>query len=51
MISYRRCVLGIALLVSVIAGIFLAEKVFRTFMLMYGKRARLREIIRGLRNT
>jgi ABC-2 type transport system permease protein len=36
---------------SVIAGIFLSEKVFRTFMLMYGKRPRLGEIIRGLRNT
>jgi len=36
---------------SVIAGIFLSEKVFRTFMLMYGKKPRVAEIFRGLRNA
>jgi len=39
------------LILSIIAGIFLSEKIFRTFMLMYGKRPRLREIIRNLKNA
>ena len=40
--------LGI-LAVTVVAGIYFAEKIFRTFMLMYGKRLRVKEIIQGLR--
>ena len=39
------------LTLSVITGIYLAEKVFRTFMLMYGKRLRFKEIVQGLRNA
>jgi ABC-2 type transport system permease protein len=42
--------LGI-LSLSVIIGIWVAEKIFRTFMLMYGKRLRLKEIIKGLRSA
>jgi ABC-2 type transport system permease protein len=36
---------------SVLSGILLAEKVFRTFMLMYGKRLTVKEILQGLRNS
>ena len=36
---------------SVVGGIFFAEKVFRTFMLMYGKRLTVKEIVLGLRNS
>jgi ABC-2 type transport system permease protein len=42
--------LGI-LTISVVAGIYFADKIFRTFMLMYGKRLKLKEIVQGLRNT
>jgi len=37
------------LTLSVIAGLYLAEKVFRIFMLMYGKRLSFKEIVQGLR--
>jgi ABC-2 type transport system permease protein len=36
---------------SVIAGLFLSTKTFRTFMLMYGKRPSLAEIVQGLRTA
>ena len=42
--------IGISLTVlslSIIIGIFLSERIFRTYMLLYGKRPRLGEIIRG----
>lgn len=39
------------LTLSVILGIWFAEKVFRTFMLMYGKRLRLKDIFQGLRSA
>jgi len=43
---------SISLLVIVIIGsLVLAAKVFRTFLLMYGKRPRLREIIKSLREA
>lgn len=43
---------SIALLVaSIIGALVLVAKVFRTFLLMYGKRPRLREIIRCLREA
>ena len=39
------------LVVSIIGALLLAAKVFRTFLLMYGKRPRLGEIIRCLREA
>ena len=39
------------LVVSIIGSLALASKVFRTFLLMYGKRPRLGEIIRSLRQA
>jgi ABC-2 type transport system permease protein len=39
------------LVVTIIGSLVLAAKVFRTFLLMYGKRPRLREIIRCLREA
>jgi len=44
-------VASIAVLVlSIIGGLLLTTKVFRTYLLMYGKRPNLREIIRNLRS-
>ena len=39
------------LVISIIGTLVLAAKVFRTFLLMYGKRPGLREIIRSLRQA
>ena len=39
------------LLLSVVAGLLLAIKIFRVYMLMYGKRPRIAEIIQGLKNA
>jgi ABC-2 type transport system permease protein len=39
------------LVLSIIGGLNLAIKVFRTYMLMYGKRPSLREIFRNLKNA
>ena len=39
------------LVVSIIGSMVLAAKVFRTFLLMYGKRPRLGEIIKSLREA
>jgi ABC-2 type transport system permease protein len=39
------------LVLSIIIGLYLAIKVFRMYMLMYGKRPGLREIYRNLKNT
>ena len=36
---------------SIIAGLFLAVKIFRMYMLMHGKRPGLAEIVRSLRNS
>ena len=36
---------------SVIVGLFFSTKVFRTFMLMYGKRPSIAEIIQGLKTA
>jgi len=36
---------------SIIVGLFLSIKIFRTFMLMYGKRPGLAEIIQGLKSA
>lgn len=45
-------VLSITLLVAgIIGGLVLAAKVFRTFVLMYGKRPGIREILRSLRQA
>jgi ABC-2 type transport system permease protein len=45
-----QIVTSIALLgLSVIVGLFLSIKIFRLFMLMYGKRPSLAEMIRGLK--
>jgi ABC-2 type transport system permease protein len=47
-----QIVTSIALLgISICAGLFFSPKVFRTFMLMYGKRPRLAEIIQGLKTA
>lgn len=44
--------LSIAVLaVSIVGGLFLVAKVFRIYLLMYGKRPGLRELIRSLRNA
>ncbi len=37
------------LVASIVAGLYLAAKLLRTYLLMYGKRPNLREIIRNLR--
>ncbi len=39
------------LILAIGGGLYLSEKTFRAFMLMYGKRPRLGEIIRSLRNS
>ena len=39
------------LVISIVAGLFLAIKIFRMHMLMYGKRPRIAEIIRGLKEV
>jgi ABC-2 type transport system permease protein len=39
------------LVLSIIVGLFLAIRVFRMYMLMYGKRPGFREIYRNLKNT
>ena len=39
------------LCLSIIVGMFLSVKIFRLYMLMYGKRPRVTEIIRGLKNV
>jgi ABC-2 type transport system permease protein len=45
-----QLVLSLAVLVaSVIGGLFLAAKLLRTYLLMYGKRPGLAQILRGLR--
>lgn len=36
--------------ISIIVGLFLSIKIFRMYMLMYGKRPGIREIIRNLKN-
>ena len=47
-----QIVVSMLLLVLSIAGLFfLGTKIFRTFLLMYGKRPSLREIIRSLRQA
>ncbi|MBN2186188.1 MAG: ABC transporter permease [Dehalococcoidia bacterium] len=47
-----QIVASIAVLVlSIIGGLLLTTKVFRTYLLMYGKRPKLGEIIRSLRST
>ncbi len=51
-ISTWELIVSITLLVlSIIGALVLAAKVFRTFLLMYGKRPRLGEIIRCLREA
>jgi ABC-2 type transport system permease protein len=43
---------SIAVLVScIIGGLLLASKLLRTYMLMYGKRPNLKEIVRSLRHA
>jgi len=37
------------LIVSVVGGLWIATKLLRIYLLMYGKRPRLREIVRALR--
>jgi ABC-2 type transport system permease protein len=45
-----QIVTSIGLLVlSIVAGLYFSAKIFRTYMLMYGKRPRLAEIVRGLK--
>ena len=51
-ISSWQLVLNITLLLISVAGLlFLGAKVFRTFLLMYGKKPSLREAIRSLRQS
>ena len=37
------------LIVSILGGLWIAAKLLRIYLLMYGKRPRLREIVRALR--
>jgi len=37
------------LIASVLGGLWIAAKLLRIYLLMYGKRSRLREIVRALR--
>jgi ABC-2 type transport system permease protein len=47
-----QIVISIAVLgLSVIVGLYLSIKIFRMFMLMYGKRPGLAEIIQGLKSA
>jgi ABC-2 type transport system permease protein len=39
----------IVLMLSVVGGLWVAAKLLRGYLLMYGKRPRLREIVRALR--
>jgi ABC-2 type transport system permease protein len=39
------------LALSIIGGLLLTAKVFRTYLLMYGKRPNLGEIVRSLRSA
>ena len=39
------------LVLSIIAGLFLAIKIFRLYMLMYGKRPGFAEIVHSLKNA
>jgi len=39
------------LILSIAIGQFLSVKIFRTFMLMYGKRPRAREIFQALKSS
>lgn len=41
----------VVLILSIIGGLYFAIKVFRTYMLMYGKRPSLREVFRNLKNA
>jgi ABC-2 type transport system permease protein len=41
----------VVLIVSIIGVLYLTTKIFRVYLLMYGKRPNLREIIRGIRNA
>ena len=51
-IPFWQIITSIGLMgLSVVAGLFLAIKVFRMYMLMYGKRPGFSEIIRSLRNA
>ena len=51
-ISSWQLALNIALLlISAVGLLFLGAKVFRTFLLMYGKKPSLREVIRSLRQA
>ena len=49
--SWQLVLSIILLILSVIGGLILGAKVFRTFLLMYGKRPALNEIIRSLRQA
>jgi ABC-2 type transport system permease protein len=39
------------LVLSILVGLFFSAKIFRAFMLMYGKRPRLAEIVQSLRTA
>jgi len=39
------------LMIAIVGGLILSAKVFRTFVLMYGKSPGLREIVRSLRQA
>jgi len=39
------------LVLSIIGGLLLTTKVFRTYLLMYGKRPGIGEVVRSLRNA
>jgi len=39
------------LIISIIVGLWLSAKVFRTYLLMYGKRPNLREIVKSIRSA
>ena len=49
--SWQLALNIILLLISAVGLLFLGAKVFRTFLLMYGKKPSLREVIRSLRQS
>jgi ABC-2 type transport system permease protein len=58
-LALRLCITGVptwqlaasmgTLIASVLGGLWIAAKLLRIYLLMYGKRPRLREIVRALR--
>lgn len=48
-LSWQLVASMIVLVLSVVGGLWAAAKLLRIYLLMYGKRPRLRELVRALR--